>query len=58
MSIVHEDNEACLKLLFHIISFALKKVVAFNTDNQLADQFTKSLPQDKFLRDRKCLMGW
>ena len=34
------------------------QVVAINTENQLADQFTKGLPQDKFLRDRKLLMGW
>ncbi len=33
-------------------------VKAIATDNQLADQFTKGLPQDKFLRDRKLLMGW
>ena len=33
-------------------------VKAISTDNQLADQFTKGLPQDKFLRDRKLLMGW
>ena len=29
-----------------------------DTDNQLADQFTKSLPSDKFLLARKALMGW
>ena len=34
------------------------KVVSINTENQLADQFTKGLPQDKFIRDRKNLMGW
>ena len=34
------------------------KVVGINTDNQIADQFTKGLPQDKFVRDRKGLMGW
>lgn len=35
------------------------KVVAVNTKNQLADQFTKGLHQeDKFLRDHKCLMGY
>ena len=33
------------------------RVVAINTEN-LADQFTKGLPQDKFLRDQKHLMGW
>ena len=34
------------------------KVVGIDTNNQLADQFTKGLPQDKFVRDRKSLMGW
>ena len=34
------------------------KIESINTENQLADQFTKGLPQDKFLRDRKKLMGW
>lgn len=29
-----------------------------NTENQLADQFTKGLPQDKFERDRLILMRW
>ena len=76
MSIVHEDNEACLKFAttpkmsprtkhiaipYHFFRSKVGteiKVVAVNTDNQLADQFTKGLPQDKFLRDRKCLMGW
>ena len=29
-----------------------------STDNQLADQFTKSLTTDKFLVARKALMGW
>lgn len=31
------------------------KVVEINTENQLADQFTKGLPQDKFVRDHKKL---
>jgi hypothetical protein len=75
-SIVHEDNEACLKFAtmpkmsprtkhiaipYHFFRSKIGseiKVVAVNTDNQLADQFTKGLPQDKFLRDRKLLMGW
>ena len=75
-SIVHEDNEACLKFAttpkmsprtkhiaipYHFFRSKVGKeikVVAVNTDNQLADQFTKGLPQDKFLRDRKLLMGW
>ena len=34
------------------------KVVGINTENQVADQFTKGLAQDKFVRDRKALMGW
>ena len=34
------------------------KVIAIDTNNQLADQFTKGLPVDKFERDRKHLMGW
>ena len=29
-----------------------------STEDQLADQFTKSLPIDKFLNERKRLMGW
>ncbi len=33
-------------------------IVGVRTDNQMADQFTKGLPQDKFLRDRKQLVGW
>ena len=34
------------------------KVVGINTNNQVADQFTKGLPQDKFVKDRYNLMGW
>ena len=34
------------------------KVVAVDTNNQLADQFTKGLPQDKFFKDRFRLIGW
>ena len=34
------------------------KILPVRTDNQLADQFTKGLPQDKFLLDRKKLIGW
>ena len=34
------------------------KVVAVDTNNQLADQFTKGLPQDKFFKDRFKLIGW
>ena len=34
------------------------KVVAIDTNSQLADQFTKGLPADKFKHDRKKLMGW
>ena len=34
------------------------QVVSIDTGNQLADQFTKGLPEDKFIRDRKSLMGW
>ena len=33
------------------------KVTGINTDNQLADQLTKGLPQDKIERDRINLMG-
>ena len=76
MSVVHEDNEACLKFAtmpklspctkhiaipYHFFCSKVGKdikVVACNTENQLADQFTKGLPQDKFLRDRKLLMEW
>jgi hypothetical protein len=35
------------------------QVVSISTDNQLRDQFsTKGLPQEKFERDRRILMGW
>ena len=34
------------------------KVLGIHTNNQLADQFTKGLPQDKFEHDRKILLGW
>ena len=34
------------------------KVVAIDTNSQLADQFTKGLPTDKLQRDRKKLMDW
>ena len=34
------------------------KVVGVKTDNQMANQFTKGLPQDKFLKDKKQLVGW
>ena len=34
------------------------KVVGIDTKSQLADQFTKGLPQDKFEHDRKILLGW
>ena len=29
-----------------------------STEHQLADQFTKPLPTDKFLNARKSFMGW
>jgi hypothetical protein len=76
-SIVHEDNEACLKfsnmpkmsprtkhiaIPYHFFRSKVEqleiKVVGINTENQLADQFTKGLPQDKFIRDRRNLIGW
>ena len=34
------------------------QVIAIETDNQLADQFTKGLPVAKFVAFRKHLMGW
>ena len=34
------------------------KVESIDTDDQLADQFTKGLPQDKFEKAGKKLMGW
>ena len=34
------------------------KVVSVSTDDQIADQFTKGLSQDKFKQARKNLMGW
>ena len=34
------------------------QIVAVKTNDQLADQFTKGLPQDKFIQDRKKLVGW
>ena len=76
-SIVHEDNEACLKfstmhkmsprtkhiaIPYHFFRSKVEeleiKVVGINTENQLADQFTKGLPQTKFVKDRQMLMGW
>jgi hypothetical protein len=76
-SIVHEDNQACLKFAsiprmsprtkhiaipYHFFREKIEeleiKVIAVNTENQLADQFTKGLPQPKFVSDRKRLMGW
>ena len=76
-SIVHEDNQACLKFAsiprmsprtkhiaipYHFFRAKVEeleiKVIAMNTENQLADQFTKGLSQPKFVSDRKRLMGW
>jgi hypothetical protein len=76
-SIVHEDNQACLKFAsiprmsprtkhiaipYHFFRAKVEeleiKVIAVNTENQLADQFTKGLAQPKFVADRKRLMGW
>ena len=76
-SIVHEDNEACLKFAnlpkmsprtkhiaipYHFFRSKVEelevKVIAIDTNNQLADQFTKGLPHPKFIRDREKLMGW
>ena len=76
-SIVHEDNESCLRfatvpkmsprtkhiaLPYHFFRSKVAnkeiQVRGIDTNNQLADQFTKGLPQDKFLRDRKILLGW
>ena len=34
------------------------KVFSVNTNDQLADQFTKELPQDKFETARYNIMGW
>ena len=34
------------------------KVVQIDTTKQLADQFIKGLPEDKFARDSKALVGW
>ena len=34
------------------------RVVQIDTTKQLADQFTKELPEEKFVRDRKGLVGW
>ena len=34
------------------------KVLGINNDNQLVDQSTKGLLQDKFERDRFKIMGW
>ena len=39
------------------ISLEIKRH-GMNTENQLVDQFTKELPQDKFERDRLILMRW
>ena len=34
------------------------KVVDIDTNNQKDDQFTKGLPEPKFVKDRHSLMGW
>ena len=34
------------------------KIMAIGTNDQVADQFIKGLPQDKFEKARKPLMGW
>ena len=34
------------------------KVLSIGTEKQIADQFKKGLPQDKFQKARKNLMGW
>jgi len=34
------------------------RIVGIDTDKQLGDQFTKGLPEEKFVRDRINLMGW
>ena len=72
-SIVHEDNEACLKNLqlcqrclhglpYHFFRTKIEeleiKVIGVSTHDQLADQFTKGLTVDLFVKPRKELMGW
>ena len=76
-SVVHEDNECCLKLAsmakmsprtkhialpYHffrskVIELEIN-IVGIGTDNQLADQFTKGLSEEKFVRDRARICGW
>ena len=34
------------------------KVLPIDTTNQLADQFTKGLREDDFIKARKCILGW
>lgn len=34
------------------------KVLPIDTTNQLADQFTKGLREDDFIKARKCVLGW
>ena len=34
------------------------QIIGIDTDNQLGDQFTKGLPEAKFVSDRVRLMGW
>jgi hypothetical protein len=45
----------------HFRSFVREKLISIShisTDNQIGDMFTKPLPQNLFLKDRKRLMGF
>ena len=76
-SIVHEDNESCLKfatmpkmsprtkhiaLPYHFFRSKVEeleiKVIPVSTHDQLADQLTKGLTSELFIKARKLLMGW
>jgi hypothetical protein len=51
-----------IAILYHFFRSKVEslqvKVIAINTENQLGDQFTKGLPEPKFVKDRYRLMGW
>ena len=51
-----------IAFLFHFFRNKVKEleiqVIVIGTDNQLANQFTKGPPVEKFVTFRKHLMGW
>ena len=51
-----------INLVYHHFRDEVRKgnieVVSVDTENQVADMFTKPLPQNSFVKFRKRLMGW